>query len=201
MKKMAMRWMLWCIFLVSGGVGFLKVRPQVEHVWAVAMEFVNPFGFDDYLKKKWDSKPTDFLISKLGHPAIAYDGVSTELLARRKDLDRENELIGIVQSGADQKKRSSALSVLFAWDKDEATKIAKEILSAGKKHPLYNRAISHLVHEKDEFVYPFILDLAKSPDRFTNGAVSYLREYGSRQALLVLEDMLREQNLSAVHKI
>ena len=181
---------IWIIF-IAGFVLYI-LRPASETAWSMWMGFVNPNYQSDMLKK-WEDKNTKFLIGKLSHPSLFYSSVASSILARRsRDFQQEYKLVNIVKSNfiIFPHVKSAALGVLFAWNEPAAMSLSMEILRSGKKHPLYKDALLHLSRRKYEPAYPYVLDLAKSPDPMATAAVKYLEDYAKPEAIPILEEML-----------
>ncbi len=181
--------------LVFAAVTFLIIlvgKPGIEDFWARFMGFVAPHGeYTEHMIKKWSNKSTDFLISRLNHPSIEYSGVATSILAGRKDLSREDKLLDIVHNSKEYRSRYLALSILFVWDEPKATNMSMEILKAGRSHPLYGDALLHLSKRKHEPAYRYAVDLARAPDKYNNGSVAYLADFGKMESLPILEEMFQ----------
>lgn len=184
------------IKLILAIILFMSVIYGVVHILspylAMWMDFSNPRYYDQ-LKEKWQDKSSDFLISKLGQAKI-YDSIATTILARRRGLDKEEKLIQIVTQDTNQRKRSSALSILFSWDDKKAKDLAMTYLKQGRSNPLFADALLHLSKRKYEPAYPFALELANAPDRYNNGSAAYLGDFGKKESIPILERMLEDTN-------
>lgn len=189
MSKNRTKKIIWLILIALIVVFVLK--PAAETFWAQWMGFVSP-NYQNYMLKKWEKKSTNFLIAKLNHPSLFYSSIASSVLARRKDLTKENKLINIVKSNfiIFPHTKSGALGVLYAWDEQTAVNLSMEILRSSKNHPLYDDALLHLARRRYEPAYPYVLDLAKDPDPMSTAAVKYLEDYAKPEAIPILEKML-----------
>lgn len=187
MNKKNLTNLLWLIILTTL---FFMIKPHAEAFWACFRDFTNPRYYDVKLKA-WSNESTDFLIGKLGHPSPTWDGAASNILAKRKDLSKRDKIIQIIQSTANTKKRSSALRVLFFWDEEIAFDISMQILRSGKENPLYDSALGKLSYRQYAPAYPYVVDLAKAPEKFNNGSISLLEKFGRSESIPILEDMLK----------
>lgn len=174
--------------LIIGSVVILK--PQIETYWAGFMDSTN-HNYSDSLKKKWEAKPTVFLINKLDHPSVIYSGVATSLLRDRPSSD-EDKIINIINGDHSIRPRTLALSVLFAWDAKKAAAISMEILKAGDMHPLFRDAAEMLAVKKYNPAFPFILEMSKKPNGYNNGSVAMLKHFERPEAIPVLQNMQKK---------
>jgi|SRR3989338_1148901 len=179
------------IVIPASLVVYLLMRPA-EDAWYRFANFVNPFGYNEYMEHAWRKKNTDFLINHLG---TYNNGAATHLLALRKDLLREQKLIEIVTSNRDIKSRSSALGVLFAWDEEKAEGLAMEFVKAGRSHPMHYYALLYLARVKYAPAFQYLIEFSKQPDGYRNGSVNMLADYGKVEGIQVLAGMLTQTNI------
>lgn len=175
------------------------IKTPAETAWVSFMNFINSKYYDMKIVE-WSNQSTDYLIGKLGHPAPSWDGVAGTLLAKRKDLKYEWKIERIIANSISSERRSAALGVLFAWDEKKATEISMSILKSGISNPLFHDALLHLGKRKYLPAYEYAVELAKAKDRYENGSVAYLEDFGQLQSLPILEDMLKDERISASNK-
>ncbi|MDD4894936.1 MAG: HEAT repeat domain-containing protein [Candidatus Omnitrophica bacterium] len=177
-------------------------KPPLEDLWSRFMDFVNPRHYSDIVREKWSNKSSSFLINKLNHPSIVYSGAATTILRARNNntMDETDKIMHIIKNGRNYRGRYLALSILFFWDKQKAIDLSMEIIRSGRKHPLYEDALLHLAHIKYEPAFPYVIDLAKSPDKYNNGSIMLLEEFGKPEAIPILEEMLKDPNVLRIDK-
>jgi len=168
---------------------FILAKPRAEAFWVSFMNFTNP-GYYDTKLKEWSDKSTDFLIGKLGHPAPSWDGVAGNILARRKDLSREQKLVRVLNSDWSIERRRSSLSILFIWNEPKAIDLSMKIIESNRENPLYIDALRHLSHRKYEPAYPYVVALAKESDPFANGSIGMLKNFGKTESIPLLQAMV-----------
>ncbi len=157
------------------------------------MGFTNPRGeYSVHLIQKWSNKTTDYLIEKLNHPSVTYSGVAAKILAKRKDDSSNHKLISIINDPGNYRRRYLALSVLFSADEKSAIPLSMNILEEGRQNPLFNNALLHLAKRQHEAAYPYAVQLAMAPDRYNNGSAAYLADFGKKDSLAILNNMLQE---------
>jgi len=199
MEKKHVRKIIWFVLFAVFVIFIFK--PVAEVFWAQWMGFVAP-SHHNYVMKKWEHKDTDFLIRKLRHPSDFYSGIASSVLARKKDLTKEEKLIQIIKSKFVffPHVKTGALGVLFSWDEATAKDLSMEILRSGQTHPLFKIALLHLAYRKYEPAYPYVLELAKAEDRYNNGSVAYLKDFGKLESIPILQEMLKQRGISSLDR-
>lgn len=185
-----------CLLLIC----WFVVKPALETAWSTWMGFVAMHTYEARLERNWKIKSTDFLIGKLRHPSIAYSGVAASILRDRKEPQKADKLERVIKYGLFPRSKTLALSVLFVWDENRATELAMKILQKGRKHSLFQSAMAQLAYRKYEPAYSYVLELAKAPDRYDNGSVAYLKDFGKLASLPILQEMLEKPGISSLDK-
>ncbi len=179
------------IILATVSILIIVGKPYIEDYFARFMGFVAPNGqYTERMINAWSNKSTDFLINQLAHPSIEYSGVAKTILVHRKDISKVSRLLEIIHSSKEYRRRYLALSILFVWDEPKAIAVSMEILVRGRQSELFYDALLHLGKRKHAPAYEYALNLAKESDRYTNGSVACLEDFGRAESLPILEEML-----------
>ncbi|MBI4846345.1 MAG: HEAT repeat domain-containing protein [Candidatus Omnitrophica bacterium] len=114
-----------------------------------------------------------------------YPEYSFEILAERKEKKAVLFFIEIVKR-KNHRFRSSAIWALGEIGDNRGIAPLMDIVRQGKKQTDYLEALSALSKMKCEEAFPYVLELTKDKDAYSNGSVSLLRLFGKVDTIPVL---------------
>lgn len=194
-------------FITISLLGVLLTSPPMQMAKYMVLGFLAPF-LDEYLEKKWENRPTIFLLWEL----MSYDYVHADVAANILSKRKEKMAVPILLIALKSPLRLTYSRAMFALGEigdESAIKPLMSIVKSGVKHPKYASALSALSIMAYKPVLSILLKMVEGTEEERARAVLMLGNYKDKDLLPLLmkiassdkEDYIRNRAKEAIENI